>query len=232
MKISFVIPAYNSDTWLPHAVGSCQAQSYKDIEIVIVNDGSTDTTLQYLEWLQKQGDSRIKVINTPNKGRSSARNTGNEAASGDVICVLDADDLSGPNRAKLTAAKFTRGVEFVYGSMETTDAVGMIRGKLIADVLKKEDVFKTKLTHIVHSSVAYTKKFAMDFPYRLGEVADLGIDDWDQQIRALFNNVKMDFILSPIGFYRLLDTSTVSRRNQAKVNALKDNIMSEFGVAA
>lgn len=101
MKVSFVIPTYNSVTWVVQAVKSCLTQTYKNIEVIVVNDGSTDNTIEAFtnEWIDVTLESKkkdlVKLINNPtNLGRSASRNIGNEAATGDIICVLDADDLS------------------------------------------------------------------------------------------------------------------------------------------
>jgi len=86
MKVSFIIPSYNAAAWLPHAVRSCQEQNHKDIEIVIIDDCSTDTTEQYIKWLLAQGDSRIVYKrNEKNMGRSYSRNLGTQISTGEVI---------------------------------------------------------------------------------------------------------------------------------------------------
>ena len=90
MKVSFIIPSHNCAAWLPHAVESVLSQTHKDLECIIVNDGSTDSTEKYLDWLK---DDRVRVIhNVKPLGRSLARNQGNAFALGDILCVLDADD--------------------------------------------------------------------------------------------------------------------------------------------
>lgn len=94
--ISIVIPAYNAGKYIEKCLQSIIYQNYKDIEIIIVNDGSTDNTREICEKFVNQ-DSRIKLINTENKGAGSARNTGIDAAKGEYISFIDSDDYICPN---------------------------------------------------------------------------------------------------------------------------------------
>ena len=115
MKISFVIPTFNSVTWLPMAVTSCLEQTHNNCEVVIVDDCSTDYTHQYLKFLKD--NPKVKIIrNEKNLGRSASRNIGNMVAQGDIICVLDADDVSQKKRAEWTAGKFKeKKIDLLYG---------------------------------------------------------------------------------------------------------------------
>jgi len=88
---SICISLYNKQKYISETINSLLKQSYKNFEIVIVNDGSTDDSAAIVEKLQKQ-DNRIKLINQENKGVSVARNVGVENAKYDYVCLLDADD--------------------------------------------------------------------------------------------------------------------------------------------
>ena len=90
-KCSVIIPVYNVEKYLTTALESVINQTFSDIEIICINDGSTDNSLTILEnYAQK--DSRIKLINQHNQGVSAARNAGLEAACGEYIMFLDPDD--------------------------------------------------------------------------------------------------------------------------------------------
>ena len=232
MKLTFVIPVYNAAAWIHPAVDSCLKQTHQDIEVVIVNDGSTDSTPKYLGWLAAKADPRIKIINTPNQGRSVARNTGNIAAAGDVICVLDSDDLSYPKRAEIVAREFAKGTQFLFGSAAIIDAVGTIRGEEVAEAFKLGTAMETKLNRIVHSTVAYTKAIAMAHPYRGGEIADLGIDDWAFQLEVATSGVELKHTVSPLAVYRILRTGISQTRDQKKVEEAKSRFMETLKVAA
>ncbi|MCR5636463.1 MAG: glycosyltransferase [Clostridiales bacterium] len=94
-RISVVIPAYNCGNTIKRCVQSIQSQTYDNIQIVIVNDGSADNTESVLADLQSAYDN-IKVISIPNGGVSHARNVGIDNADGDYIGFVDADDYVDP----------------------------------------------------------------------------------------------------------------------------------------
>lgn len=113
--VSIVIPAYNAQTFIENCIGSVLSQSYKAIEVVVVNDGSTDKTPDVLEKLQKK-DNRIKVISQKNAGVSAARNTGLTAATGDFVTFVDADDDLPQNAVETMVSLMTDDVDFVICS--------------------------------------------------------------------------------------------------------------------
>lgn len=92
MKYSFVIPLYNAERYIAQCIDSLIDQSYEDIEVIVVDDSSTDASLQICLNLAKR-DSRIKVVTQPNSGPGVARNKGVEVATGDKIIFVDADDF-------------------------------------------------------------------------------------------------------------------------------------------
>ena len=94
--ISVIIPVYNTAPFLPDLFESLQAQTVKDLEIIFVNDGSTDGSGVLLDILAAQ-DSRIQVIHKENGGVSSARNVGLDAAVGEYITFVDSDDTLEPD---------------------------------------------------------------------------------------------------------------------------------------
>jgi glycosyltransferase involved in cell wall biosynthesis len=98
--VSIVIAAYNAEKYIAEAIESCLNQTYKDIEVIIVNDGSTDNTLAIIQKYVAL-DSRITLLDQANKGVGMARNTGNNAAKSDFIAVMDADDAMLPNRIEV-----------------------------------------------------------------------------------------------------------------------------------
>ena len=91
-KVSVIIPVYNTELYIKQTVESIQKQTLYDIEIIIINDGSTDNSLSLLLELSKQ-DHRIKIFSQENQGLSISRNTGLEKASGEFVYFMDSDDL-------------------------------------------------------------------------------------------------------------------------------------------
>ncbi|KMY29625.1 hypothetical protein ACZ11_21285 [Lysinibacillus xylanilyticus] len=91
VKVSVIVPIYNSEIYLRRSIESIQNQTLEDIQIILVNDGSTDNSLSICKEYQKN-DIRIEIIDKPNEGVSSSRNAGIEIAKGEYIGFIDPDD--------------------------------------------------------------------------------------------------------------------------------------------
>lgn len=92
MKVSIIIPVYNNEKYLNECLNSVINQSYKNIEVILVNDGSKDDSLKICNKFKAQ-DSRIIIIDKKNEGVSAARNAGIKIATGEFITFCDADDI-------------------------------------------------------------------------------------------------------------------------------------------
>ena len=92
IKVSVIIPIYNVEKYLQQAIESITSQTLKEIEIIAINDGSTDSSLDILTEQAKK-DNRIRVISTNNNGLSITRNLGMYMASGEYIYFFDSDDI-------------------------------------------------------------------------------------------------------------------------------------------
>lgn len=91
-KISIIIPIYNVEQYLPQCLDSIINQTYKNLEIILINDGSTDNSGKICDNYAKV-DNRIHVFHKKNEGVSSARNLGLEKCTGDFIGFVDPDDF-------------------------------------------------------------------------------------------------------------------------------------------
>ena len=129
--VSVIVPIYNVEKYLDRCISSIVNQSYKNLEIILVDDGSPDRCPQMCEdWGLRDG--RIKVIHKENAGLGMARNTGIENASGDFICFFDSDDYVLPRTIEqaLILAKETTAEIVVFG-MQNVDRNGLITRQLI-----------------------------------------------------------------------------------------------------
>mgnify|MGYP003578415060 CR=1 FL=1 len=109
---SVIIPLYNKEKYIQNTLNCVFNQSFTNFEVIIVNDGSTDRSLEILEEFS---DHRLKIIHQQNQGVSVARNTGMENSRGDYICFLDADDTWKPNHLQAfhdTITKFPEAKMF------------------------------------------------------------------------------------------------------------------------
>jgi len=106
MFLSVIIPVYNAEKYLPQALESVLAQTYTDYECVCVNDGSTDGSAEILAQYEgrfSRAGRVLRIVTKPNGGEGSARNAGIDAAQGDYITWLDADDVLAPTRFEVAA---------------------------------------------------------------------------------------------------------------------------------
>lgn len=118
--VSVIVPAYNAAPWIGEAVGSLRVQTLRDIEIIIIDDGSTDDTLSCARALASE-DDRIRVLSrdTASGRPSCTRNDGMRAARGRYIALLDADDIAVPTRLEHTInAMELTGARFAFADMQ------------------------------------------------------------------------------------------------------------------
>ena len=98
-SVSFIIPVYNGEKCIAQAISSALSQNYAQFDVIVVNDGSKDQTLDVVSSIK---DERLKVVDLENnKGRSSARNMGVQSSNADYIAFLDADDQIDPRKLTL-----------------------------------------------------------------------------------------------------------------------------------
>lgn len=231
--VSFIIPAFNNAEFIHPAVESALEQTYKDVEVVVVDDCSTDSTPDYLAWLEKQGHANLKIVrNEKNTGRSFSRNLGNRVATGDILAVLDADDIAAPKRAELTVAKFKAGAEFVHGGAYLMGVTGTDLGMVETDVFNLEKATANLSAGIVHSTVAYSRALAIRYPYLEGEPARLGVDDFTIFMPMAFDGVKFAFIPAPLAAYRQNENGIMAKRDNEEVIAFKKGFLGSLRVPA
>lgn len=130
--VSIVVPVYNSEKFLKETIKTVKEQTYKNWELILVNDCSTDNSKSIIERYEKE-DNRIKVINLKeNSGAAIARNTGIEQAKGKYLAFLDADDLWNKKKLeKQIKIMETNEYEFTYTNYEFTDENGNKTGKIV-----------------------------------------------------------------------------------------------------
>lgn len=133
--VSVILPVYNKIKYLPTTLPSLLSQTYREFELIAVDDGSTDGSGDFLDRLAKT-DSRVKVIHQPNAGVSAARNAALDRASGDYVVFADADDTVCPDWLEVLAKEAeTSGADIVVSGFFSTDS----NGKALDTVLPPEE---------------------------------------------------------------------------------------------
>ena len=220
-KITAVIPSYNSAGFLPEAVESVLSQSYADVELIVVDDGSVDDTS---EVIGRYGDA-VKYIYKENGGVSRARNTGIEAASGEFIAFLDADDAWLPQKLELQmkviesrSDSLAAHTDFNIGDSEL-NVVGVTISDRGDDIL--EDLFLKGNVIGTPSSVLVAKEVIEKTG---GFDPDLSLcADWDMWIRIACET-GFGYVDSPQIIYRQHDSNM---SNDAKLLDVDSNLMFE-----
>lgn len=106
--MSIVIPLYNSAGWIEDAIQSVQDQTYKNWELIVVNDGSTDTGIEKIREIFKFNENSLLIIETENSGPAKARNRGILESKGDLVAFLDSDDIWHSRKLEIQIAKLNQ----------------------------------------------------------------------------------------------------------------------------
>ena len=203
-RVSVVIPAYNAAAFVRETIDSALAQTYRDLEIVVVNDGSTDDTPAILDGY---GD-RIRAHHQPNAGLSAARNIGARLATGDWIAFLDADDLWLPKKIEMQIAAAGNAC-WSYTNRFNFGARGAVPERQ-SDVTQMDggDVFVPLLMRgnfITVSSVMIDRALfeaSGGFYHQKG-----GCEDWDLWLRISALGHPISYVAEPLVRYRFTATS-------------------------
>lgn len=112
-KVSIIVPVYNVEAWLDECLLSIRAQTFRDFDVIVVNDGSTDNSRECAA-AHSRLDGRIRIVDQDNRGLGAARNTGLAHATGDFVLFVDSDDfVSRDLLASLLSAQHATGAEVV-----------------------------------------------------------------------------------------------------------------------
>lgn len=201
--VSTVIPVFNRAAMLREAVASVLAQTYRPIEIVIVDDGSTDDTPQAAEALASE-HPEIRAIHQPNGGVGRAREAGRLAARGDYIQHLDSDDLLLPRKFELQVAALTaqRECGIAYGITRYRDA----RGNEIACDWKPNNLVETTLFPsllVARWWETVTPLFRRTVTDTIGPWSELRLEeDWEYDARAAALGVRLTYIPEVLAEHR------------------------------
>lgn len=212
-KVSIIVPVYNVEEYLERCINSILKQTLKDIEIILVNDGSTDRSREICkEYLKK--DKRIMLINKKNGGLSSARNEGIKKASGEYIAFVDSDDIICENMmeilyyaciemnctiAQCQYKRFNEDEEVNTEKFVVNPDIEIISNINVLKNLYNENYINT----IVAWNKLYKKEIFKDIRYPEGKLHE----DEYLTYKILYNSNKIAIINEQLYFYRSNPTS-------------------------
>lgn len=219
--ISVVIPAYNAARYIASAIDSALAQTYSAVEIIVVDDGSTDATPTILHPYWQAG--KIIYIRQENKGLAVARNAGIKASSGDYIALLDADDLFLPEKLERQAAYLDAhpdcGVSYC-GLWHFDDAAPEKLLKLNYAYYSGAEVFPALLKkNFINPLSVVMRRSILEIVGYFDE-SMRSSEDWEFWIRAAYKGIRFDFLPDELAHYRMwsgsLSSGVISQVMQKK----------------
>lgn len=220
IDVSVVLPVYNAELYLSEAIESVLAQSYRNIELIIINDGSTDNSLNIIEKFKRQ-DERVRSISRENKGLIYSLNEGIAASKGRYIARMDADDICFLDRLEKQVKYMDSNDLDICGGhyLEINEAGTVQRIRFVPIISEIINLSLVSRVPFAHPSVVFRKSFIDENNLCYGcdkfkHAEDLALWFKFAACGAKFGNVN-DIILK----YRVLDSS-LSRRN--RLNLIKD----------
>ena len=222
-KISVIVPVYNQEKYLEECIESIINQTYKNLEIILVDDGSTDDSLKICKKYKKI-DKRIKIVEKENGGLSTARNAGLAIATGDYIMFCDSDDYYLPKTCELMEKEITsKDADYVIGNYINCTEEGKLWKNPIFDKklypnFKVEINDYTKSFYIMSSSVCnkcFRKSFLDEHEFKF--VEGLPAEDAIFTTACFVKSTKVYYIKDIIYAYRQRNAGTsISTNNDVE----------------
>ena len=227
-SVSVIIPSYNMADLLPRAVASAAEQLLPPLEIIVVDDGSSDNTVEVLESL-KQTYPSLRYTSQENKGNAGAKNTGIEMALGNWLAFLDADDAWLPNRlsSQIELLKGSTDLKWVAGAYvqvryENNCAV-QVAEPLIDPTLRQSGSGEYNALELIAGRTSVwigtviACKDAIDSVGRFCEEL-LGCDDSDLWVRMAMQHETIGFVIEPVSRYTVAQTRSLTGMAARKVS--------------
>ena len=217
VKVSIIVPVYNVEKYLSKCLESLINQTLKDIEIVCVNDGSTDNSLSILkEYANK--DSRIKIIDKQNEGVSVARNTGINAATGKYLMFADSDDYLVENACEkaLNTIEHNNSDICIFGHYDLVDGK-LVKSSVNKDIIKAQK--QNNQTYTDFSINIWDKIYNREFLIRnsINFIPNLKTsEDVIFNFICQFNNPNVSYSTEPLYVYRLTRENSATSKSYIK----------------
>lgn len=249
-KVSIIVPVYNQQAYVKQCLQSLLTQTLQEIEIICINDGSTDDSLSIIEQFARS-DKRLLIINQPNQGAGAARNIGISSATGEYIGFVDPDDFVDAdyfeqlyNRAKETSAEICCSVcrkEITADGCEREVKTPMFKD---AEKFKKQLVFTAahlwskiflrqfvQKHHFQNANSNHSQDLAFSIPAILLADTICWVEDTCYYYRVLptsssrKNIIKQDCIELPQIYNRMLAHSLSPMQSKVVIEKLKNNAL-------
>lgn len=229
IRISIVMPVYNGEKLISESIESILSQTYKEWELIIVNDKSTDKTVEIInKFIEKENKIRLINLDTNCGGPAKPRNIGIDNSIGEFIALIDADDIWDKNKLLKCSSFFDNDI--IYHKEKCFNK-NINDGKicLIKDVTKIRNLHKDMLLNgniFSPSSIMIKKDILLDNQFN-ETIEYHGVEDFDLWLRlAKQNRYKYKFIDEVLGYYRLHDegiSKNFKKHGQKERKLIKDH---------
>lgn len=229
---SIIIPAYNAEKYLQAAIESVISQSDSDWELILVDDGSTDSTPEICDKAAS-ADPRIRAIHTSNRGVSAARNKGIDESRGDFIAFLDADDLISPDFIQILKDALQKKKADLAASPLSVTKNPNPSYERVANQDLKSDIFseKTGLVHLFYqTNIKGTPKkldtsicgklFPKNLLHNIRFKEGIRFEDLDVFYQIVINTKKIAFVPYSLYFYRQHNSSFIHNYSPSRLDVL------------
>ena len=226
--VSIIVPSYNVEEYLADAVGTVLAQSYENIEVIIVNDGSKDATGAIADDLAKQ-DARVHVVHKSNAGLGAARNTGLSLASGKYVSFIDSDDqIPRDAISSMVDSLESSGSDFVAGSMERFDQTRVWVPEWAKEVhaVDRHDITAEVFPPILWDVFACNKLFRRDSWDRYVGLFPEGVlyEDQEATARLYVEGARFDVLSKIVYRWRLREDGSSITQDKLSITNLEQRI--------
>ncbi len=226
--VSVVIPVFNRETLVKGAIDSVLKQTYQNIEIIVIDDGSTDNTYTVLRQYEEQYPDKFRVIRQQNTGQVVAKNNGIQKSSGELIAFLDSDDLWLPDKLEKQVPLFTNNVGLVYcGINEIDDKGNFIRTVSCESGMRGQIYHKLLVRNRMTGGTVVVSRSAID-KVGLFDPQLMAAENWDLWIR-ISKDYLVDYVDEPLMNYRK-HAGNMSSDNQFMAAATKNILQKHFPV--
>ena len=218
--VSILMPAYNAEKTLAKCLESILKQNYSDFEVVIINDGSKDRTLEIAEKFSKK-EQRINVYSQENKGGNAARNKALEIAKGEFIFLSDQDDIWVEKKVEIMK-KYLKEYDFVISDAIITDEfLNVIGESLYKTVNSRKGIIKNIYKNTYYGCCMALKRDILLKAFPFPKNKEIGHDLWLGLIAEKYGKIK--FINNKLIYFRR-HQSNVTSINKSKRNFFKKAI--------
>lgn len=219
-KVSILVAVYNAEAFLQACLDSLIGQSYRNIQVICIDDASTDNSLKILQDYAAR-DNRIEVLHLEeNRGQAHARNCGLQRVSGDYVCMVDADDWLSTDAIEQVVAAFDEQTDCVLFSLVYQYATHASPYPMQDfDVLTGEEAFRLSLTWQIHGLYAIRAHIHQQHPY--DETCRLYSDDNTTRIHYLHS--RLVCYCTGVYHYRQHSASTTHQYNVRRFDYLRAN---------